>query len=237
MNRIKDTKDVISMLDHLFRSPAPWWNKFYEDKSKGVPFFIDYPDENLVSYFNSDRFKPINVLELGSGNGRNAIYMTEQGCRVDAVDISQEAVEWARNNAISKNVSVNFICGNVFELELDETTYDLVYDSGLLHHLVPHQRFKYIDIINRVLKPNGLFGIVCFADGFEEISGVHTRTDESIYRVYSMQGGIAYTQEDLREILSDHFEEVEIRHMKECSNDEKLFGKGFLWASLWKRKS
>lgn len=33
------------------------------------------------------------------------------------------------------------------------------------------------------------------------------------------------------------FDEVEIRNMKECCSEEELFGKEFLWASLWTRKS
>jgi len=224
------------MLDNLFRTPALWWDKFYKDKTKAIPFFIDYPDENLVNYNNIKVIRPGNVLELGSGNGRNAIYLTKQGYHVDAVDISLEASDWAKENAKRNGISVNFICGNVFELNFNKLNYDFVYDCGLLHHLLPHQRIQYIEIINKTLKPNGIFGIVCFAPGFEETSGMEIKSDESIYKSLSMQGGIAYDKEDLREILSDYFEEIEIRHMKECKDEEALFGKNFLWASIWRKK-
>lgn len=236
MSRIKNSNDLLIMLDQLFRQPAPRWDKFYEDKTKEIPFFVDYPDENLVKYYDTGMLRPKKVLELGSGNGRNAIYMTQQGSRLDAVDISQEAITWAKENASKQDVSVNFICSDIFELDLSDDYYDFVYDSGLLHHLPPHQRFQYIEQINKTLKSNGLFGIVCFAPGFEEIGGAESKSDENIYKVNSMQGGIAYSKEDLREILSDYFEELEIRHMRECSNEEKLFGKKFLWASLWRKK-
>lgn len=236
MSRIKNSNDALKMLDQLFRQPAPFWDKFYEDKTKGVPFFIEYPDENLVTYFETKMVKAEKILELGTGNGRNAIYMAQQGYQVDAVDISQEALNWARENALEKGVSVNFIYSDIFELDLRENYYDFVYDGGLLHHLPPHQRFQYIDKINNTLKPNGLFGITCFAPGFVEKGGAEAKTDESIYKVYSMQGGIAYTKDDLREILSDYFDEVEIRHMRECKKEDKLFGKDFLWVSLWRRK-
>lgn len=235
MTRIKNTSDLLAMLDDLFREPAQWWNNFYQDKNKGVPFFIDHPDENLVSYFTSGSIKPGRVLEIGCGNGRNAIFMARQGCQVEALDISMEAIEWARANAAKQNVTVNFNCGNIFETRLEEQTYDFVYDCGLLHHLLPHQRFVYIENIAKSLRPGGHFGIVCFAPGFEEISGVKQKTDESIYKVYSMQGGIAYAREDLNEILEEQFEEVEVRLMKECTEEQQLFGKEFLWAGLWKR--
>ncbi|MFC4777757.1 class I SAM-dependent methyltransferase [Paenibacillus sp. GCM10023252] len=237
MTRIKSINDMMSMLDILFRTPAPWWNKFYQDKTKQVPFFKLYPDENLVSYFDSKCMERGKVLELGCGNGRNAIYMTELGCKVDAVDISEEAITWAKENAASRNVEVNFICDNVLNLDFTENAYDFIYDCGLLHHLVPHQRMQYIELINRVLKSGGSFGVVCYAPEFEEITGIPNRTDESIYKSYSMQGGIAYTKDDLRDILLDYFNEVEIRNMKECRDEDKLFGKEFLWASLWRKKS
>ncbi|MFB5089813.1 class I SAM-dependent methyltransferase, partial [Psychrobacillus sp. PGGUH221] len=82
---------------------------FYSDRERGVPFFANFPDENLVSYFEKSLFIPGKVLELGCGPGRNAIYFAEKGCTVDAVDLSQESLKWAEERANEKSVSVNFI--------------------------------------------------------------------------------------------------------------------------------
>jgi hypothetical protein len=41
--------------------------------------------------------------------------------------------------------------------------YSLVYDSGCLHHLPPHRRVSYLDLLDRVLLPGGHLGLVCFA--------------------------------------------------------------------------
>ena len=40
---------------------------------------------------------PGRVLELGCGPGRNAIYMAEKGYKVDAIDISEHAIEWGKD--------------------------------------------------------------------------------------------------------------------------------------------
>lgn len=42
---------------------------------------------------------PGRVLELGYGNGRNAVYLAGQGCHADAVDFSAKAIGWARERA------------------------------------------------------------------------------------------------------------------------------------------
>lgn len=57
-----------------------------------------------------------------------------------------------------------------------------------------------------------------------------------MYRKRNIVGGMAYSEEKLRSILSDHFELIEIRYMKEQEQDSKLFEKSFLWASLWRKK-
>lgn len=46
-------EDTLSMLDNILeKRDSEWWDKFYADKEKLVPFFENIPDENLISYFN-----------------------------------------------------------------------------------------------------------------------------------------------------------------------------------------
>jgi len=61
-------------------------------------------------------------------------------------------------------------------------------------------------------------------------------SDYEVYRKRNIVGGMAYSEEKLRSILSDHFELIEIRYMKEQEQDSELFGQSFLWASLWRKK-
>ncbi|MCL1696622.1 MULTISPECIES: class I SAM-dependent methyltransferase [unclassified Lysinibacillus] len=218
---IYDYNDLLEMLDSLLREPTEFWNNFYSDRNKGVPFFIDSPDENLVSYFEKNVFKPGKVLELGSGPGRNAIYFAQKGCTIDAVDLSEETLKWAEERANYKNVSINFINENIFDLNIEEGTYDIVYDSGCFHHVAPHRRMNYIDIVKRALKPNGFFAITCFIEG-GELGGAEI-SDWEVYRLRSLNGGLGYTEEKLRLIFRD-FKEIEIRKMKVIEQPNVVFG-------------
>ncbi|KKI91320.1 methyltransferase [Bacillus sp. SA1-12] len=213
--------DLLDMLDSLLREPTQFWNTFYSDRERGVPFFINVPDENLVSYFDRNLLKPGKVLELGCGPGRNAIYIAEKGCTVDAVDLSQETLKWGKERAAEKNVSVNFINENIFDLQIEEGTFDIVYDSGCFHHIAPHRRMSYIQLVRRALKPNGFFAIACFAQG-GEFGGAEI-SDWDVYRLRSLQGGLGYTEEKLRDIFRD-FKEMEIRKMKVIEQPNHIFG-------------
>jgi SAM-dependent methyltransferase len=232
---IRKPEDVLLMLDSLMREPAPFWDRFYQDRMKNIPFFEEFPDENLVSYVKSGRLQGGRMLELGCGPGRNAIYASLHGYEVDAVDISEEAIAWAKERAAEHQVRIRFQCKSVYELQVEQS-YDLVYDAGCLHHLWPHRRVGYLQMIHQALKPGGYFGLTCFAPGFTEMGGALDHSDWEVYRERSMKGGQAYSKEKLLEIMGDAFELVELRPMKECGATDGEFGVPYLSASLWRKK-
>ncbi|PIE93700.1 SAM-dependent methyltransferase [Bacillus fungorum] len=217
------------MLDSLLRPAEPFWNEFYMNRKKDVPFFENVPDENLVSYIQKKRVSKGKVLELGCGPGRNAIYLANEGFDVTAVDVSIEGINWAKERALAKG-----ICDSIFNLE-GQNEYDFAYDSGCLHHIPPHRRMNYIELIDKSLKSGGYFGLTCFAVGdLDERNGSEI-TDGDVYRGWSLQGGLAYSEEKLREIFKE-FEVIEIRKMKQIEQPNTMFGESFLWTALFKKK-
>jgi cyclopropane fatty-acyl-phospholipid synthase-like methyltransferase len=118
-------------------------------------------------------------------NGRNATYLASLGCRVDAVDSSAQAIAWARDRASKAGVTVTFSGRSIFEIDDEiDAVYDLVYDSGCFHHLAPHRREDYLNLVDRALKPGGSFGLVCFRP--EGGSGL---TDLQVYQRASLGDG------------------------------------------------
>ncbi len=222
--------DLLLLLDEVFREPKSFWENFYNDREKEIPFFqTEGPDENLVAYFNKG-YKPLRALELGCGPGRNAIYMARQGCEVDAIDLSKNAINWAIERAFEKEVSINFQCVSLFDMELEPNKYDFIYDSGLFHHLPPHRRITYLEILQRALKKNGYFGLVCFTP-----EGAIPTSDLEIYKEQSLKGGIGYTEERLRGIFEKDFRILQFRRMVQSSSKE-IFGEDFLWTSFMQKK-
>lgn len=219
--------DLLEMLDDFLREPKEFWEHFYEDRAKEIPFFkVTGPDENLVDYFN-DGLAPRKVLELGCGPGRNAIYMAKKGCKVDALDIAENAIAWAKERAIEEGVNINFHCTSLFDYEFEPHSYDFIYECGLFHHLAPHRRLTYMEIIKRALKPDGHFALVCF-----NTDGALATSDWDIYKEKSLKRGIGYTEERLRKIFEADFTIKEFRKMKKILQPNDVLGEDFLWTSL-----
>ncbi|WP_377891070.1 class I SAM-dependent methyltransferase [Alkalihalobacillus sp. R86527] len=229
---ITTNADLMKLLDSLLREPETFWNQFYEDREKPIPFFEHVPDENLVSYISDYAIPHGRVLEIGSGPGRNAIYLAKQGFQVDAVDLAQKAIDWGNERAKEEAVEVNFIHSSLFDLEVEPERYDLIYDSGCFHHLAPHRRISYLDFIQKALKPEGYFGLTCFVpDG--PLGGA-VISDREVYEKQTLNGGLGYSKERLRSLFN-RFDPIEMREMRE-TQDPTLFGVNGLMTALFKKE-
>lgn len=175
----------------------------------------------MVKNFEKQIIKPRKVLEIGCGNGRNAIYLAQKGCTVTAVDISQRAIDWAKEQAEVNSVKIQFVCENIFNLNLELQEFDYIYDSGCFHHLSPHRRVSYIQFINKYLKNNGYFSI----SAFKEIGkyGGSSLSDKQYYMDRTLYGGLGYSKEKLQ-ILFSEFQEIEIRDMQHNNLNHDEFG-------------
>ncbi len=237
---VRTVDDVMRLLDGLFasgadrwtREGAAWWDEFYADRSRPVPFFAAKPDENLVGLVERGVLGGGRALDLGCGPGRNALYLAGRGFEVDAVDLSPAALAWAGERARAAGVRVGFHRGDAFALAGEEFAgpYDLVYDSGCFHHLPPHRRVGYLDLLDRHLAPGGHFALTCFAAGAmgSELS------DADLYRERRLHGGLAYTPAALRHVFAG-LSEIELRRMREEPPESPYFGEAFLWAGLFRR--
>ena len=241
-HRIRTVEDVLDLLDGMFAPGADrwtagagsiWWDGFYGDRGRGIPFFVDKPDENLVSYLDRGLI-PVGgrALDLGCGAGRNALHLAGRGFRVDAVDLSAAAVAWAGERVRAAGADVRLLCGDVFALPPDrlDGPYDLVHDSGCFHHLPPHRRVSYLALLDRVLAPGGHFSLTCFTDG----QSGSDLPDRDFYRLGGLQGGLAYSAADLAYVFSG-LGEVEQRLMRDEAPDSPYFGEAFLRTALFRR--
>jgi SAM-dependent methyltransferase len=203
------------------------WDSFYQDRAKPCTFFGTAPDESLSGWVHDGLFCPGRAVELGCGNGRNAIFLARRGFLVEAVDYSKKAVDWARERIAEAGVAVSLRHQSVFDLRLEPGSCDLVYDSGCFHHIPPHRRSQYVDLVVSLLRPGGWFGLTCFRP--EGGSGF---TDDEVYERRSMGGGLGYTEERLREVWSRGLQVRVVRQMIKPSAESGLFGENFLWALL-----
>jgi len=107
----------------------------------------------------------LSALEIGCGSGPICCFLAARGWAVRGIDVSQTALEMARQNAAQRGLDVRFddadICNMPEQtregLALDER-YDLVIDGHCLHCLVRDEhRRGALGAIHRLLRPDGLF--------------------------------------------------------------------------------
>ena len=111
---------------------------------------------NMYEDFNSIIYNKANkkvVLDYGCGVGS----ITEKIAQLNPVklvgiDISEVSIDKANENAKNLNLQIEYSVDNCESLKLKDKTFDLVFGSGILHHL---DIKKAISEISRVLKNDG----------------------------------------------------------------------------------
>lgn len=205
----------------------PCWDNFYSDRARSIPFFVANPDESLAQWMGEGLIRPGRALDIGCGNGRNACFLARHGFSVEAVDFSATAITWARELAAQAGTVVSFTQANVFDMDLGVSQYDLVHDSGCFHHIPPHRRQQYVDLVVDALRLGGWFCLTTFRP-----DGGSGYDDAEVYERRSLGGGLGYSEERLREIWSGGLEIRRLRQMKAQEKSSGLFGEDFLWVLL-----
>ncbi|MBQ0936042.1 class I SAM-dependent methyltransferase [Ideonella paludis] len=221
----------LQALDALFADRQDtWWDGFYAQRAKPVPFFVDAPDESLVEWVTGSPSMPGRALDLGCGNCRNSVFLARAGFTVEALDFSATAIDWAQQNVAKAGVSVHLSQASVFEWPGPAQPVDLICDSGLFHHLPPHRRAGYVERVASWLKPGGTLAMTCFKP--EGGSGL---SDEDVYARQSLGGGLGYTEAQLRSIWGEAFDIQVLRPMQAYAKEAAVFGLPFLWAMRARR--
>lgn len=95
--------------------------------------------------------KPGKALDIGMGQGRNTIYLAQQGWDVTGVDISDEGIRIARQQAARLGVKINTVLQSAQEFNFGKDQWDLI--AGLfVHRFLPGLARQ----VQEGLKPGGI---------------------------------------------------------------------------------
>lgn len=124
------------------------------------------------------------ILHLQCHFGQDTISLNRLGAEVTGVDLSDKAIESARQIANDTHSTANFICCDIYDLEnhLDKK-FDIVFTSYGTIGWLPDLN-KWGKLISNFLKPNGKFVFVefhpvvwMFDENFEKIDYNYFNTE------------------------------------------------------------
>jgi ubiquinone/menaquinone biosynthesis C-methylase UbiE len=98
------------------------------------------------------------VLDFGSGSGAEAVHIAEilsrKGGRLTCLDISPAWLESARKRLAGWN-NVDFILGDITQLEIPEGSFDIIVVHFVLHDIDGNSRAGVVRALARVLRSGG----------------------------------------------------------------------------------
>tara|TARA_B100002051_G_scaffold147570_1_gene139648 strand:- start:13389 stop:14078 length:690 start_codon:yes stop_codon:yes gene_type:complete len=101
----------------------------------------------------------LKVLDLGSGTGKNSIFLAERGANCTGLEISDTAIGLAKKRAAESNLTeTTFIKQSFGEtFPFSDATFDLALDIMSSNSLTEAERALYLEEVARTLKPQGFF--------------------------------------------------------------------------------
>jgi cyclopropane fatty-acyl-phospholipid synthase-like methyltransferase len=134
-----------------FANPAQTWDARF---STDDYIFGTAPNEWLTQH--RDLLAPgSRVLAVADGEGRNSVWLAQQGMQVDAFDISPVGVEKAARLAQQANVTVNYQVRSVDNFDWTGGEYDAVV-AIFIQFADPDTRANLFKRMKSALKPDGL---------------------------------------------------------------------------------
>ena len=96
-----------------------------------------------------------SVLDIGCGEGKDAVYFAKKGYTVDAFDITESGIRKTNLLAERNSVKINSRVDDVNTFESDKE-YDIVYSTGTVQYLFDENKKAFFDKIRRITKKGGI---------------------------------------------------------------------------------
>lgn len=135
---------------------------------------------SLFAEFAITYFPPQgHIFDLGTGQGQDAFFFSKKGYSVTAIDVSEEAISYAKQSSDRKNITfevMDFSEG----FSCEDSTFDIVYSHLALHYFNKEKTERLFNDIYRALKPGGILAFLVNSTSDPEIQNL-TPIEDGLY--------------------------------------------------------
>ena len=142
---MKTTGDVGSEVS----DSKEYWEQYYLERRKPFP-------PSLFSRYVAERYlrSGDSLIELGCGNGRDAVFFAEQGVSVTAMDQCENEIRFLAKTYGNDNL--RFKCGD-FTAQDDSVQYNHIYSRFTIHTISEDRQTSVLRWASQVVKIGGFF--------------------------------------------------------------------------------
>lgn len=133
---------MTNLYDERYRQPGYYWGR--------VPSRMCY---RVLELLPPDR--PLRVLDIGCGEGRNAVFFARNGYHVTAFDTSSKGAEKTRQLAAEAGVQIDVFTADINQFHLAEP-FDVLFSTGVLQYVPQEQRQELLANYQEYTCPGGL---------------------------------------------------------------------------------
>ncbi len=94
------------------------------------------------------------VLDIGCGEGKDAVYMAQKGYSVTAFDITKNGIEKTKRLASLNQVVINAYVDDINTFKTEDT-FDIIYSTGTVQYLFEDNKRSFFEKIYKITKVNG----------------------------------------------------------------------------------
>ena len=138
-----------------------FWEDYFKDDSTFL--FGSNPNKTIIEYEHLFQ-KEWNILDVGCGDGKNAIQLAKQGFEhIDAFDISETAIEKVNRLCSKSNLKINTSVTPISDFKF-EKKYDLMLSFGVFHFISKEEWKCFIKKAKESTNIGGIHIIQLFND-------------------------------------------------------------------------
>lgn len=97
----------------------------------------------------------LRVLDIGCGEGKDAVYMAQKGYDVTAFDLTESGIRKTLRLAEKRGVKVRAFTADINDFLLDEH-FDIIYSTGTVQYLREENIPGFFEKVRRMTDPGGL---------------------------------------------------------------------------------